>query len=198
MAQGWWDRFLRFVGFGPDDDGEDVEVAATAEEREEERRPVRTRPAAQGPNVVNLASRHGQGPGAAQPFKVLVVEPRQFEDVQGIVDQLRGRRPVILNLEQVDKETAQRILNFLNGAIYALGGDTQKVSSGIFFFAPQGVDVANLGRGLSGAAIGGASYDPADLADALSRTTLADGRGGLYLPKHPDAAKDPTLPDWRR
>ena len=92
-------------------------------------------------------------------MKVVVVEPRSFEEVQTIVDQMKARRPVILNLESLDKDLAQKILNFLNGAIYALNGETQRVSAGIFFYAPPGVDVSTMGRGLTGTAIGGGAVD---------------------------------------
>lgn len=188
MAQGWWDRMMGFLGFGPEEEDDDVAVAA---ETDLEPRPVRGRrtgppaPSA-GANVIALG-----GSRSPTALKVLVISPKAFEDVQGIADQLKGRRPVILNLEHVDKEVAQRILNFLHGAIYALGGDTQKVSSSIFFFAPPGVDVANMGRGLSTSALGGGAYptEAGALAElglaelsGSARLPLDDGRGGMFLP----------------
>ncbi|GAE87717.1 FtsZ-interacting protein [Acetivibrio straminisolvens JCM 21531] len=51
------------------------------------------------------------------------------------------QKPVVVNLGSVQKETAQRIVDFLSGAIYALDGNIQKVSSDIFIVAPHNVDI---------------------------------------------------------
>jgi len=141
-----------YLGFGPEDEEYEDEVV---EEEPKDDWPEIKQPA-RAPVVPITAAQQRQSQGT---LKVLVVEPRSFEEVQTIVDQMRSRRPVILNLESLDKDLAQKILNFLNGAIYALGGETQKVSGGIFFFAPQGVDISTMGRGLTGTAIGGGAVD---------------------------------------
>jgi cell division inhibitor SepF len=147
-------KLADYLGFGPEedeyqDDPAGQEAAAEEEWQSEIKRPTERK------NVVSITA----VPPKQAPFKVLVVEPRSFEEVQTIVDQMRARRPIILNLEALDKDLAQKILNFLNGAIYALGGETQRVAQGIFFFAPQGVDISTMGRGLTGQAIGGGSVD---------------------------------------
>ncbi len=59
------------------------------------------------------------------------------------MDSLKGRRPVIINLENVETDTAKKIFDFLSGAIYALNGGVQKVSNNIFIFAPESVDIAS-------------------------------------------------------
>ncbi len=153
---GLWNKLVDYLGFGPEEDEfeeeEVIEEAATAPMWEEPRRapaPERRAP------VVPITA----APQKQTSFRVMVVEPRSFEEVQTIVDQMKAKRPVILNLESLDKDLAQKILNFLNGAIYALGGETQRVAAGIFFYAPPGVDVSTMGRGLTGTAIGGGSVD---------------------------------------
>lgn len=75
-------------------------------------------------------------------IRVVVAEPRSFDDSQEIVDHLRSRRPVVVNLERVETELARRVVDFVSGAVYALGGSVQKVGSGIFLFAPNNVDIA--------------------------------------------------------
>jgi len=149
-----WKKFVDYLGFGPEEDDfeddEQEEVAQADEWPADIKRPTDRRAA-----VVPITA----VPPKQVNFKVLVVEPRSFEEVQTIVDQMRNRRPVILNLESLDKDLAQKILNFLNGAIYALGGETQRVAHGIFFYAPQGVDISTMGRGLTGTAIGGGAVD---------------------------------------
>ncbi|HEY8348108.1 MAG TPA: cell division protein SepF [Symbiobacteriaceae bacterium] len=162
--ESFWSRLLDYLGFGPEEDEyeDDVEEAAEDNWQTEIKRPADRR----APVVPITAV-----PQKQPTLKVLVVEPRSFEEVQTIVDQMRSRRPVILNLESLDKELAQKILNFLNGAIYALGGETQRVSGGIFFFAPQGVDISTMGRGLTGTAIGGGAVDiPPGVLEKLTGT----------------------------
>lgn len=74
-------------------------------------------------------------------FKVVVMQPENFEDAREICDHLKSKKPVVINLEEVQKECAQRIVDFLSGAVYALDGEIQKVSSGIFIIAPSNVDI---------------------------------------------------------
>ena len=88
------------------------------------------------------------GGGDAQPIpqsmasmKMIVYHPVCYDDAQTIVDNLRNRRPVIVNMEDLDGTTAQRVLDFLLGAIYATNGTANKVSRGIFLFAPHDVVV---------------------------------------------------------
>ena len=88
------------------------------------------------------------GGGDAQPIpnsmasmKMIVYHPVCYDDAQTIVDNLKNRRPVIVNMEELDGNTAQRVLDFLLGAIYATNGTANKVSRGIFLFAPHDVAV---------------------------------------------------------
>ncbi|MBF8982218.1 cell division protein SepF [Lutibacter sp. B2] len=75
-------------------------------------------------------------------MKVVVYEPIDFEETPKIVDSLKNRKAVIINLEKLDPEVARKIFDFLNGAIYALDGNIKKVSQGIFVLAPNNVDIA--------------------------------------------------------
>lgn len=79
-------------------------------------------------------------------MRVMVSEPRSFDDAQEIADHLRNRRPVIVNLERVETELARRVVDFVSGAAYALSGSVQKVGGGIFLFAPNNVDIATEGK----------------------------------------------------
>lgn len=79
-------------------------------------------------------------------MRVMVSEPRSFDDAQEIADHLRNRRPVIVNLERVETELARRVVDFVSGAAYALSGSVQKVGGGIFLFAPNNVDISKEGK----------------------------------------------------
>lgn len=76
------------------------------------------------------------------PFKMLVIEPKNFEECTKLVDTLKSRKPIIINLEKVETEIARKMFDFLSGATYALNGNVQKVTSNIFIFAPANVDIA--------------------------------------------------------
>jgi len=74
-------------------------------------------------------------------FKVVVIQPADFEDAQDVCNHLKNKKPIIVNLEGMEKEQAQRIVDFLCGSVYALDGTVQKVSNGIFLLAPNNVDI---------------------------------------------------------
>lgn len=74
-------------------------------------------------------------------MEVCVIKPASMEDTREIADTLVDNSTVILNLEGIDVELAQRIIDFTSGACYALGGSLQKVSSYIFILGPYNVDI---------------------------------------------------------
>lgn len=73
--------------------------------------------------------------------KVVVMQPDVFDDASIICDHLKGKKPVVINLESAEKDIARRIVDFLSGSVYALDGTIQKVSNSIFIVAPHNVDV---------------------------------------------------------
>ena len=73
--------------------------------------------------------------------KLVLLEPRAFSETQQIADQLKSRNTVVVNLKRVTSDQAKRIVDFLSGTIYAIGGDLQKVGGGIFLFTPNNVKV---------------------------------------------------------
>ena len=76
-----------------------------------------------------------------QQFKVVIMNPENFEDAKEITEHLKNKKPVVINLIELEKEFAQRILDFLSGGVCALDGSIQKVAQGIFVVAPNNVDV---------------------------------------------------------
>ena len=74
-------------------------------------------------------------------LKVVVVSPDSFEEARDIADHLKQKKPVVINLESVEKDVARRIIDFLSGAVYATEGNIQKISSGIFLVAPYNVGI---------------------------------------------------------
>ena len=99
--------------------------------------------AAKKANVVNIHTNN--------QMKLVIAEPKKYEDVTIIADHLRQRRAVIVNLESVEEEpeVKKSIYYFISGAVYILDGSMQKVSKSIFILAPNNVDIdANIKKEL--------------------------------------------------
>ena len=73
--------------------------------------------------------------------KMILMEPRAYSESQQIVDHLKNRNTVVVNLKRVTSDQAKRIVDFLSGTIYAIGGDLQKIGGGIFLCTPNNVNV---------------------------------------------------------
>lgn len=73
--------------------------------------------------------------------KMILLEPRAYSESQQIVDHLKNRNTVVVNLKRVTSDQAKRILDFLSGTIYAIGGDIQKIGGGIFLCTPNNVNI---------------------------------------------------------
>lgn len=87
-------------------------------------------------NVVSLSA-------IQQPSsKVILCEPKSYNEVQEIADHLLNKRAVVINLQQVDHTQAKRIVDFLSGTVYAVKGDIQKLGIATFLCTPENVDVS--------------------------------------------------------
>ena len=82
----------------------------------------------------NIASSNGNG-------KMILLEPRAFSESQQIADHLKKKNTVVVNMKRVTPDQAKRIVDFLSGTVYALGGDLQKIGAGIFLCTPRNVNV---------------------------------------------------------
>ena len=74
-------------------------------------------------------------------FKMVVIEPKSLDECLKLVDNLRARKPVIINLERVETDLARKMFDFLGGATYALSGTVQRINQNIYIFAPKNVDI---------------------------------------------------------
>ena len=84
----------------------------------------------------NIVSLHTQ-----KNIKLVLFEPRTFDETQEIADNLKSHRPVLVNLQRIRKDIGLRIVDFLSGTVYALGGNIQKVGANIFVCTPANVDI---------------------------------------------------------
>ncbi len=137
----FFNKFLDYIGIEETDVEEEFQNDYYAEA-----------PLEQPDNVVSFGSRDKRKnnvvsiPTAVQ-MKMIVYHPISYEDTQNIIDNLKSRKPVIVNMEELEIECAQRILDFMAGAVYALNGTIFKISRGIFVVAPNNYDVIGNGEG---------------------------------------------------
>ena len=73
--------------------------------------------------------------------KMILLEPRAYSESQQIADHLKKRNTVVVNLKRVTNEQAKRIVDFLSGTLYAIGGNLQKLGPGIFLCTPKNINV---------------------------------------------------------
>ena len=91
-------------------------------------------------------------PGIAQGnTEVMVVEPQSFDEMPKVIDALRERKSVVLNLEKMSPQEAQRSVDFVAGGTYAMDGHNERVGDSIFLFTPSCVTVSSLSGLISGA-----------------------------------------------
>ncbi len=74
-------------------------------------------------------------------MKLFICEPKRYEDCTRAVDELKNRKPVVLNLENMDTDIKKQIFEFIKGSVYALEASIQKVSREIFVIAPSNVQI---------------------------------------------------------
>jgi len=166
MAAKLRENFLKFIGVT--EEVEEIEEIDTGEQNYSTKRPAEVerpvQPAAGRTNVSRRGvttspniggNRSTQNAGTKMTtsspsgqldqssfVRMVVFQPQTYDDTQTIIDNLKGGKPVIVNLETLNPDIAQRVLDFIGGAIYALDGNVRKVSKGIFLLAPTGVDIA--------------------------------------------------------
>lgn len=124
-----------------DDDDLDIEEEEYGYDRKtvETRAPLTSQARYGGDNVVSMQNRTVKA--ITSTFKLMVIEPKGFDECSKLVDSLKSRKPIIVNLEKLDVDTARKIFDFLSGATYALNGNVQKVANNIFVFAPENVSI---------------------------------------------------------
>lgn len=118
-----------------------TQTAASYDEEDEDedvyyaRKPKQTRTVRPVSNnkVVSMNSRGSE---------VYVIKPQEFNEAQTVTDFLKDGKTIVINMEGIELNAAQRIIDFIGGACYALDGSLQAISSNIFIAAPQDIEVS--------------------------------------------------------
>ena len=122
--------------FGRDKTNEETENFSAEEEEDYESRQT----SSQNSKVTPMR-RSGRRPQATG-MEVCVIKPSSVDDAREITETLLSGRTVILNLEGLDLEIAQRIIDFTSGSCFAISGNLQKISNYIFIITPAAVDIS--------------------------------------------------------
>jgi len=146
MGEGFFNKLKVLVGIEEiEDDEEDEKEEALLERKPVETRssyaPARNEGKEMRENKDNRVLPIANRAATQNQFKMVVIEPKSFDECPKLVDSLKSKKPVIINLEKIESDAARKIFDFLSGATYALNGNVQKVANNIFIFAPENVDV---------------------------------------------------------
>lgn len=75
--------------------------------------------------------------------KVLLKSPQEFQDIMEIVDSVKARKIVVMNINEIEPKLAQRMIDYIVGACYALNGEFQEITKSIYLIAPDSVEISN-------------------------------------------------------
>ena len=107
-------------------------------ERKMQQQPPRNEVVSQNQNnVVSL-----QAASSSKNSKLVLIEPRVYAEAQDIAEHLKNKRATVVNLQRIDRDQGKRIIDFLSGTVYALGGDIQRIGNDIFLCTPENVEVS--------------------------------------------------------
>ena len=158
----FWDNIKKFTQPYADDEYDEYEDEDELDAFEEESEPVRPSRSSRRPNPFKMnveeensfdidttpspapsapISFSGQIVSGGNKQEVVLFHPSNFNDTSKAADDLRSKKAVILNLENVDKAMARRVVDFLSGCSYALDGKVRKVAQSTYLFCPYNMDV---------------------------------------------------------
>jgi len=127
---------------------DDEEKEVKEQPRQEEQRPVQEQPRSRAPMRKKIAGEPQQSAtvvslqSVQKSSKVILIEPRVYAEAQDISEHLKNKRAVVVNLQRIERDQGIRIVDFLSGTVYALGGDIQRIGTDIFLCVPENVEVA--------------------------------------------------------
>lgn len=81
-------------------------------------------------------------PATDRDMKMVIFKPSSYDETESVIDSLRARKPIVVNLDEINPAVAQRILDFISGAVYALNGDIRRAARNIFVVAPSNIEIS--------------------------------------------------------
>lgn len=160
-TMGVMDKFLNYMKLNGEDDeeeyydddyldDEDMEPAPmprrsaprAVETDDYEERPVTPKRQSSAASKITPINKQSSRRVSSNGMEVCVIKPTSVEDAREITETLLANRTVVLNLEGLDVDIAQRIIDFTSGSCFAISGNLQKISHYIFIITPSSVDVS--------------------------------------------------------
>ncbi|MEG2353559.1 MAG: cell division protein SepF [Clostridium sp.] len=135
MGKGFFDKIVNSLV------GEDVDEFENGEEVDEEvdeegTEPIEIASVRRNNKVVNIHSNAST--------KIIIYKPEEFrEDAMTICEHLKNRKIIVVNVYQIERTVAQRLLDYIGGASFVLGAEIQEVGKGIYIISPSNVEVSN-------------------------------------------------------
>ena len=143
------DNFKKFMNPDMEDDGEYYDEEGYEGYSDFETAPQNTQQAAPQFNTANTqktgySAQSGIGGFGSSSLELKVVKPEKYDSqtAEKIANHLLNKRSVVLNLEQTNKESARRLIDFLSGVAFSIGGYIQRVATNTFIIVPENVDVS--------------------------------------------------------
>lgn len=127
------DKLKSFMGFGDEFDDFEDEYEDTEFEEADEKNSVKPM-FSRKQKVVPMHSSGAQ-------TRIVVLKPKCYSNSTQVADELKQRRPVVINVGSLDTDEARRVIDFIAGTVYGLNGNMQKVAGGIFLATPSQVDI---------------------------------------------------------
>ncbi len=148
MAKNFWKKAFGPLGGNDEEEYYEDEMLDEAYDEEydepEQQEPIYEEPSfsRRRSKVISMPENRASASGDTQ-MKMIIFRPTSYDETQSVIDSLKARKPIIVNLDEIDVAVAQRILDFISGAVYALGGDIKKAARNIFVVAPSNVEVTS-------------------------------------------------------
>ena len=145
---GIMDKFIDALKIDDNDDDAmyDDENFLDEEDYQEEASPkltsVKNEKEVEEKKVVKASQSRQQRKAIGNGMEVCVIKPTSVEEAREITETLLANRTVVLNMEGLDVDIAQRIIDFTSGSCYAINGNLQKISHYIFIITPASVDIS--------------------------------------------------------
>ena len=124
--------------FKSDDNIEEEEMDREEEVRSEIPRSRQDKKTAKKPNLITVPSKNK----GSENLEIVLFKASSYDDMQAIARHIKERKVAVVNFEGMDKDVAQRMVDFLSGATFALDGVPRKVSGGTFIFSSSQVDLS--------------------------------------------------------
>lgn len=128
-------KVMGAIGLIDQDDENETETTEEVNETDNEEYDV--------PSIANSKKGRVVSIKATSTPKVSIKKPEKFQDIMDIVDALKQRRIIVMNITEVEHNSAQRMIDYIGGACYALNAEFEEIEQSVYLVAPDNVEISN-------------------------------------------------------